>query len=476
MLPHSYTTDPQSKSQSLASTILAASSPPQISAACAAVDSFLHHHNPDQSRHFFSIAFPTLICKLFGFDDSSPQNPNSPNGWIDAVFASNDRDFASRVFNLLSPDSVLMQSISAVDRQSLVKYVFPVERLPEWVRFVLQSNRDCRILPDLCPLFKGRVKEDSVKGTSFQIQLNVFEYYMFWFSYYPVCKGNSENSREIAVRKSRRFRLENWTSSIPGFVSAKRGSEQKTECNLYMRLLYAYLRAFLIYWDLRACISLFSLFNLKAWDIFGRPYLMPSVLGVVLFYCMFLFYIRHVAHAYDHFFNKEFMDESEICSCTSFLWSKNVAQLNKINLAHKVNAINLVRDFIYANLHRGLYLKVQNGYIEIIKNKRKGSLSHSLLSLRWEPACLRSVHTASEENAIIGACAMFHRKDGYLMRMVLGFRRLCSQNVCEIYCSICSNLMLHQISFQSNFFALTYYLSTFSLTGYKCADIIKRAD
>ena len=75
---------------------------------------------------------------------------------------------------------------------------------------------------------------------------------------------------------------------------------------------------------------------------------MPSVQGVVLFYCMFLFYIRHVAHAYDHFFNKEFMDESEICSCTSFLWSKNVAQLNKINLAHKVNAINLVRDFIYA--------------------------------------------------------------------------------------------------------------------------------
>lgn len=145
-----------------------------------------------------------------------------------------------------------MQSISAVDRQSLVKYVFPVERLPEWVRFVLQSNRDCRILPDLCPLFKGRVKEDSVKGTSFQIQLNVFEYYMFWFSYYPVCKGNSENSREIAVRKSRRFRLENWTSSIPGFVSAKRESEQKTECNLYMRLLYAYLRAFVPIYDLTA--------------------------------------------------------------------------------------------------------------------------------------------------------------------------------------------------------------------------------
>lgn len=27
------------------------------------------------------------------------------------------------------------------------------------------------------------------------------------------------------------------------------------------------------------------------------------------------------------------------------------------------------------------------------------------------------VHTASEENAIIGACAMFHRKDGYLLKL-----------------------------------------------------------
>ena len=145
-----------------------------------------------------------------------------------------------------------MHSIAAVDRQSLVKYVFPVERLPEWVRFVLQRNRDCYVLPDLCSLFKGRVKEDSVKGTSFQIQLNVFEYYMFWFAYYPVCKGNSENSSKSVVRKIRRFRLENWTSSFPGFVSAKRGSEEKIECNLYMRLLYAYLRAFVPIYDLTA--------------------------------------------------------------------------------------------------------------------------------------------------------------------------------------------------------------------------------
>uniref|UniRef100_A0A5B7AYY4 Putative sphingomyelin phosphodiesterase 4 n=1 Tax=Davidia involucrata TaxID=16924 RepID=A0A5B7AYY4_DAVIN len=252
MIPHTYATDSQTKSADLASTILAASSPPQIAAACAAIESFLHTHTPDQTRWFFSITFPTLICKIFGFDESSAQRPQSPNGWIDIVSASNDPELACRVFNLVSPNSVLMSSISAVDRLSLVKYAFPTERLPEWVRFMLQNERDFRVLADLCPLFKGRVKEDSIKVSSFQVQLNVFEYYMFWFAYYPVCRGNSENCDAVRVRISRRFRLENWTSTIPGFSSGKRRSEQKIECSLYIRLLYAYLRAFVPTYDLNA--------------------------------------------------------------------------------------------------------------------------------------------------------------------------------------------------------------------------------
>ncbi|KAJ7952537.1 Sphingomyelin phosphodiesterase [Quillaja saponaria] len=69
MLPHSYTVDSQSKSQDLAHTIIASSSSAQIFSTCAAVESFLQ--SPDQSRHFFSLAFPALICKLFGFDDAN---------------------------------------------------------------------------------------------------------------------------------------------------------------------------------------------------------------------------------------------------------------------------------------------------------------------------------------------------------------------------------------------------------------------
>ncbi|XP_010667030.2 uncharacterized protein LOC104884132 [Beta vulgaris subsp. vulgaris] len=246
MTPHSYSLDSQSKSSDLAGKFTGANSPAQISAAVSAVESHLTAHSPDQNRHFFSLAFPALLCKFFGFDvsSSSSQSPTSPVGWIDTVSFSNDSDLAGKLFNLLSPHGTLMNLIVAVDRLSLVKFVFPVERLPEWVRFLLTSERDCRILSDLCPLFKGRIKEDEIKG-NFQVHLNIFEYLVFWFAYYPVCRGKCDNSRTVSVKTSRKSKLENWTSSIPVISSSsKRPSEQKNDCNLYLKLLYAYLRAF----------------------------------------------------------------------------------------------------------------------------------------------------------------------------------------------------------------------------------------
>ncbi|KAL6001749.1 hypothetical protein ACLOJK_041727 [Asimina triloba] len=233
------------KAQELASAILSSSSPLHISSACSAIETFLHKHVPDQTRSFFAVAFPVLICKIFGFDDSSasPQKSHSSGGWIDQIHVSHDAALAGKLYELLSPSGILLSSIFAVDRHSLVKYVFPVERLPQWARFVLQSERDPSILPNLCPLFRGRLKEDPVQG-AFQVQLNVFEYYMFWFAYYPVCKGNWCALNGTVVRKSRGFRLESWTSSFPVLANATSVPGQKIECNLYLRLLYAYLRSF----------------------------------------------------------------------------------------------------------------------------------------------------------------------------------------------------------------------------------------
>ncbi|KAL5750884.1 hypothetical protein ACOSP7_025487 [Xanthoceras sorbifolium] len=156
MIPHSYTVDSLSQSQELASKILSSSTPQQILSACSSIESFVHSHSSDHSRHFFSISFPTLILKLFGFanESSSATSPPQSNGWIDVISSSNDPDLAARVFHLLSPNGVIFSSMQAVDRKSLVKFVFPTERLPEWARYMLSTEKDVKILSNLCPIFK----------------------------------------------------------------------------------------------------------------------------------------------------------------------------------------------------------------------------------------------------------------------------------------------------------------------------------
>lgn len=122
---------------------------------------------------------------------------------------------------------------------------------------MLPGEKDRQVLNNLCPLFKDKVKEDSIKGGGslyYQVQLNVFEFFMFWFAYYPVCKGNSDNLKSLVTERPRKFKLENWTSSIPCFSHPKHGNERNVEGNddLYMRLLYAYLRAFVPTCDLNS--------------------------------------------------------------------------------------------------------------------------------------------------------------------------------------------------------------------------------
>nr|KYP55417.1 Sphingomyelin phosphodiesterase 4 [Cajanus cajan] len=238
MLLHSYTFDSLSKSQELSSAIESATTTSQIASACASIDSFLHSHSPDQSRHFFSLAFPTLISKLFGFHD-----PVATNAWI------HKPELAQTLFSLLSPAGTLAASIAAVDRLSLVKYLFPVERLPHWTRSLLLADANgSRQLSDLCPsLFKPSPSPP-------QVQLNVFEYFFFWLAYYPVSRAKNQNPVHSSVKRAKKFRLEDWAwaSSIPGFSASKRCPEGKPHCDLYTRLLCAYLRAFVTSYDLAA--------------------------------------------------------------------------------------------------------------------------------------------------------------------------------------------------------------------------------
>lgn len=124
--------------------------------------------------------------------------------------------------------------------------MFPIERLPQWAQFILVKEKDFNVIENICPLFKGKV---NVKGLN-QIQLNVFEYFMFWFAYYPVCKGNSESSDTSKVLRNTKNRLENWAHSLPRFPTVKKVCEKKVEYSLYMRLLYAHMREFVPMSDL----------------------------------------------------------------------------------------------------------------------------------------------------------------------------------------------------------------------------------
>ncbi|PKA46448.1 hypothetical protein AXF42_Ash012580 [Apostasia shenzhenica] len=249
MMPRPYSMDAHSRAEDLASSVLSSSSPPDIASAICDIESFIRKHSADQSRAFFSIAFPAIICRLFGFDDSSSFHSRSPaaaaapsTAWIEQ--ADHDPDLAARLFALLSTKGPLLSAVFSADRLRLVKYVFPAERLPEWMRFALQSEEHFSILAELCPLFRGRVKEDSLQRI-LQLQLNAFEYFLFWFAYYPVCKANCDGSDDTLLQKSRRkSRLGNWTSSLPVLAKSGRRSGQKTEVSLYLRLLYEYVHIF----------------------------------------------------------------------------------------------------------------------------------------------------------------------------------------------------------------------------------------
>lgn len=100
MVGHSYATDVQSEAAELAKAILSAASSQQIATVCAGVEHFLQKHTADQARWFFSITFPTLICKIFGFDDSasSSTKPQSPNGWIDTATLSGGSELSGLVY------------------------------------------------------------------------------------------------------------------------------------------------------------------------------------------------------------------------------------------------------------------------------------------------------------------------------------------------------------------------------------------
>ena len=63
------------------------------------------------------------------------------------------------------------------------------------------------------------MKED-IHGEGFQVQLNAFEYFMFWFVYYVVCKDNDimhhsdSDEMKLGFKKGSRSCFKKWVSYL----------------------------------------------------------------------------------------------------------------------------------------------------------------------------------------------------------------------------------------------------------------------
>ncbi|NP_001146313.1 uncharacterized protein LOC100279889 [Zea mays] len=215
---------PGADASSLAAAVLDAGTPPAAAAATSRVLDYLSRHADDQPRAFFADAFPSLLYRLFV---SAPSSPS----FIDLAAA--DPALGDLILSLIYPTGPLLAAAAAADRLTLIRYVFPSERLPDWLRLALASPPSTDLAS---PLLSRRVASE--------LHLSVFEYYLFWFAYYPVSSASSAAPAASASnpRLTSRARLETWVSTLA--TTAIRKSGQKPENSLYLRLLYAYLREF----------------------------------------------------------------------------------------------------------------------------------------------------------------------------------------------------------------------------------------
>uniref|UniRef100_A0A8I6Y531 Sphingomyelin phosphodiesterase n=2 Tax=Hordeum vulgare subsp. vulgare TaxID=112509 RepID=A0A8I6Y531_HORVV len=214
----------------LAAAVVSAATPPAAAAAASAVLDYLARHAPaDHPRAFFADAFPAVLYRLFV---SSPSSPS----FLDLAAADPDPALAGLLLALLAPSGPLLAAAAAADRRALIRFVFPSERLPYWLRVALADpNAPGRALAS--PLLAARVGSE--------LHLSVFEYFLFWFAYYPVSSANpaASISASAPTHKSR-SRIESWVSTLAPTSGGTRKPGQKPEPCLYLKLLYAYLREF----------------------------------------------------------------------------------------------------------------------------------------------------------------------------------------------------------------------------------------
>ncbi|KAJ7525204.1 hypothetical protein O6H91_17G041600 [Diphasiastrum complanatum] len=242
--------------QRLRSLLLSsASTALDITALCPALEAEARH----QPRAFFRLCFPLLLRRIFGYDDlHSPSAPATASqtqiggGWLALVSQPGNEAAAQALVALLAPTGALFSSLVAADKENFVRYAFPSERLPDWVRRLLALPKGAAILGEVSVLFKNRLKELPSGGV--QVELDVFQYYIFWFAYYAICKdagsmhGAGRKPRSSSSSRSAQLRtqIEHWASSIPGLHHAAHHGFPAVHFHPYLHLLQLYLSHFVV--------------------------------------------------------------------------------------------------------------------------------------------------------------------------------------------------------------------------------------
>ncbi|KAL5230251.1 hypothetical protein ABZP36_029027 [Zizania latifolia] len=198
---------PETDPASLGANVLAASTPSAAVKAVSAVADFLRRHAGDHPRAFFADVLPSLLFRVFVASLASPS-------FID--LAAGDSALTELLTSLLSPSGPLLATVSGADRHSLLRFVFPPERLPDWLRLALSSAAATSSDEVISPLLAGRVGSE--------LHLSVFEYYIFWFAYYPISAATAtatavppapKTSASISEPSLKSLgRLESWMSSL----------------------------------------------------------------------------------------------------------------------------------------------------------------------------------------------------------------------------------------------------------------------
>lgn len=81
----------------------------------------MSHFCRDQLRGFFEQCFLLLLKRIFGYDGSS---------WLSTVAKKGDKQEFDALVKLLSPSGKLFSAMRSADAEELIKFKFPLERLP----------------------------------------------------------------------------------------------------------------------------------------------------------------------------------------------------------------------------------------------------------------------------------------------------------------------------------------------------------